>query len=634
MSDPLHTALAAAVRHRGLLSQDKTDRLIGYLAERGLTTHNQIKSWLAGTSGLAADLVRGLKACLGVDVHVGAGKLGAWQPMVVLTESTTGGSLLATDGERWSVIKTLGAGRGNEFRQRFAREIEIMRGLDHPNMVQYFDHGELGEQQLYLVIEFVDLPSLADLAGDGLEPRLALTIIRGIASVVDAMDRHGLVHRDIKPQNILADASGAALLGDFGAARSTSSDRTDLTTPGSILGSMQYISPEQSQGDSNLDVRSDIFSLGCVLHFACTGREPYQGRIPDIIKARHEGLVPSVRALRPELPAAIDEILKRAMARQPDDRFRSAGEMCRALDEALVPLGGALVPQVAIDDDDAIAEQTRSVARSVTASFARAPTAPTEAVPPQPATVTSASGDLTAAATGDWLCLERVDGPGQVMLWARERIHAGKLCEQPIDFCVRNYPVEECLRDCAKVSRRHLELRYDSASKAAVMSDLGSANGTQLGSSRLMPNAPVPLGPGIDYRLVLAGVVALTIQAHARRGEVVTDLPGSGLSAAGASLGLSQALALDSITIRRPDNTPDRAAALVLRRLSIGGADADLPLVGAAPGGLVDIARFGDRWLVRQTAVDSAWSALVVGDEIPIGGQRYRVNQGSYQHFS
>ena len=232
--------------------------------------------------------------------------------------------------------------------ERFLREIHMAARLTHPHILPLHDSGE-AEGLLYYVMPYIEGESLRDHLQR--EHRLgldqALELGREVADALDYAHQHGVVHRDIKPENILI-ANGQAVVADFGIARAVSSGAELLTDAGMAVGTPMYMSPEQVEGDPDLDGRSDIYSLGCVLFEALTGVPPFQGRSPQAILLRRlTESPPTLRTLNPSIPAAVEAAVARALAREPADRFATAAGLSSALTDAArrgdVPAGPALV---------------------------------------------------------------------------------------------------------------------------------------------------------------------------------------------------------------------------------------------------------------------------------------------------
>jgi serine/threonine protein kinase len=217
--------------------------------------------------------------------------------------------------------------------ERFQREIELAARLAHPHILPLFDSGEAAER-LWYTMPYVEGESLRSrLRREGKLPlEDAVQIGREVAEALNYAHRHGVVHRDIKPENILLE-DGHAILADFGLARAMSAaSEEQLTTTGSLIGTAAYMSPEQASGDTELDGRRDIYSLGCVIFEMLTGEPPFAGPNPlAIVVRRWTEPPPRLRSLRTEVPQAIDEAVHCALAREPAERFATAGQFAQAL---------------------------------------------------------------------------------------------------------------------------------------------------------------------------------------------------------------------------------------------------------------------------------------------------------------
>ncbi len=234
--------------------------------------------------------------------------------------------------------------------ERFRREIQLAASLLHPHVVPLLSAGE-ADGLPYYTMPFVDGESLrARLARDGRLPVAdAIRLARETAEALDYAHRRGIVHRDIKPENILLH-DGHALVTDFGIARalSRSTGSSALTGMGVALGTPAYMSPEQGSGDQELDGRADVYALGCVLFEMLTGAPPFTGLSARAIIVRHfTDPVPRVSALRADVPAAVEKAITRALAKNPRDRFQTAGELARALDDRVADRVGSPTISVA-----------------------------------------------------------------------------------------------------------------------------------------------------------------------------------------------------------------------------------------------------------------------------------------------
>jgi serine/threonine protein kinase len=218
--------------------------------------------------------------------------------------------------------------------ERFLREIRITARLQHPNILGLFDSGAEGGF-CYYVMPFVEGETLRE----RLERQGQFPIPEAIAVAVDVCGAlayahsRGVIHRDIKPENVLFSA-GNAMLADFGLARAISEGQRSITVAGMSLGTPPYMSPEQAQGLEQIDHRSDLYALGCVLFEMVAGRPPFTGpSVGRVIQQHVQSPPPSLRSLRPETPAALDAAVQRALAKNPADRFQSAEEAMAALGE-------------------------------------------------------------------------------------------------------------------------------------------------------------------------------------------------------------------------------------------------------------------------------------------------------------
>jgi YVTN family beta-propeller protein len=224
------------------------------------------------------------------------------------------------------------------FRERFLRESRIAASLDHPHIVPIFNAGD-DDGVLFLAMRYVDGTDLAKLVADegALEPQRAIAILEQVAEALDAAHEKGLVHRDVKPSNVLiASAAGKehAYLADFGLTKRTAS-LSGVTAPGDVVGTLDYVAPEQITGNE-VDARSDSYSLGCVLYECLTGTAPFP-RATDValLWAHVHEEPPRASELRPELPKTIDGVLTRALAKDPGRRYKTCGELVSASRSAL-----------------------------------------------------------------------------------------------------------------------------------------------------------------------------------------------------------------------------------------------------------------------------------------------------------
>jgi serine/threonine-protein kinase len=229
--------------------------------------------------------------------------------------------------------------RDPDFSSRFRQEAQAAASLTHPNVVTVFDYGE-DPSGPYIVMELIDGEDLATIIrrSGALPPRQATRIAAAVARALAAAHARGLVHRDVKPGNVLIGRDGQVKVVDFGIARAVS--EAQVTLPGTTLGSVHYFSPEQARGEPATE-SSDIYSLGIVLYELLTGARPWEGDSAAAVGlARLSGPAPDPMAVRPSVPPDLAAITRKALAPEPRDRFASAAAMADALDAALTT-GGA-----------------------------------------------------------------------------------------------------------------------------------------------------------------------------------------------------------------------------------------------------------------------------------------------------
>jgi eukaryotic-like serine/threonine-protein kinase len=216
--------------------------------------------------------------------------------------------------------------------ERFERESRAAAQLNHPNAVRIYDTGR-DDDLVYLVMEHVDGPSLRELLKERgpLEPVAVAALGEQVAAALGEAHAHGLVHRDVKPANILLASDGTVKVTDFGIAKALSGSEATLTTPGTVVGTAAYVAPEQLQ-DTGVDARADIYALGVVLYECLTGRPAFSGDTPTATAAMrlsHELLPP--RQIRADVPRALDEVITRATRRDRDSRYADGSSMAAAL---------------------------------------------------------------------------------------------------------------------------------------------------------------------------------------------------------------------------------------------------------------------------------------------------------------
>lgn len=238
-----------------------------------------------------------------------------------------------------------------EFIRRFRREAQSAASMSHPNIVNIFDVGE-ENNEYYIVMEYVEGQTLKQYIHDhgSLTPEETVRILRQVSSAVSHAHDNHIVHRDIKPQNILISPNGTAKVTDFGISRAIS-DAT-ITHTNSVLGSVHYLSPEQAKG-GYVTYQSDLYSLGVVAYEMLTGKVPFTADTPVSIALKHlQDPFPSVRDIKPEVPQSLDNVILRATSKEPENRYTNGHAMLADIETVLSPGRVNEVPFVAEDPDE------------------------------------------------------------------------------------------------------------------------------------------------------------------------------------------------------------------------------------------------------------------------------------------
>lgn len=273
------------------------------------------------------------------------------------------------------------------FRQRFVSESERLASVDHPNIIPVYEAGE-DDAHLFIAMRYVDTTDLKRLIGEhgGLDPERALSIVSQVAGALDAAHARGLVHRDVKPANILVaigaghDSDDHAYLSDFGLTKRTE-ETSGLTRTGYFMGTIDYVAPEQISG-KGIDGRTDQYALGCVLFESLCGRAPYPRDTDGAVLLAHlSAPPPSLTSLRPDLPAEVDQVIGTAMSKEKEDRYPYCVAFARAARGAMFG-PRAVTPPAGIDSGEA------QIATAIAVTNVASPpetTIPAEAPAPLPA---------------------------------------------------------------------------------------------------------------------------------------------------------------------------------------------------------------------------------------------------------
>jgi class 3 adenylate cyclase/tRNA A-37 threonylcarbamoyl transferase component Bud32 len=296
----------------------------------------EMRQALAENARIAAGAA---KAALGITLSIMTGDLGekllSVQGYRLVTKLARGGSSVVYLAERESdkqqvVLKILDATAGLDevLLQRFVQEFDIISSIDHPNVVKIYDRG-FSDRHAYIAMEYFPDGSLVDVIARGLTGRQALSLLAQAASALREVHSRGVIHRDIKPGNLMARADGSIVLADFGIAKRLDDPR-NRTKHGELYGTPYYVSPEQIEGNP-ATAQSDIYSLGIIFHEMLTGQRPFEAESVSGLIALH------VSAPRPRLPEALAEyqtILDRMIAVDPRSRYRNAEELIEGIDQA------------------------------------------------------------------------------------------------------------------------------------------------------------------------------------------------------------------------------------------------------------------------------------------------------------
>ncbi len=399
------------------------------------------------------------------------------------------------------------------FKERFLREARAVARLDHPNIVQIYLFGE-EENITYIVMQYVDGGTLKDkLKQSGaLSSAEALRYVIQAAEGLGAAHEHGIIHRDVKPANMLLRKDGHLLLSDFGIVKILEGT-TNLTRVGTGIGTPQYMSPEQGTGQS-VDASSDIYSLGIVLFHCLTGRVPFNADSPLAITVKHLNDPLPVAFLRhASVPPQIEQVILKMTAKMPAERYQTTaelvGELARAAASANIQLPWAMSGPLAINPD-----QSQFAVQSPNASIGRNPQPQSRIFPSANQSMVTVScfrcqaqnpsDRLFCTSCGYELAdrkaaADRVMGPNGRPILARFKLQNGQMAGREFRFhqdmtTIGRTNGNDLIISGRTVSRQHARLWFSNG--YWYLADMQSANGTFVNNARLQPNQPVALNDG------------------------------------------------------------------------------------------------------------------------------------------
>ncbi|MGC1213877.1 MAG: Stk1 family PASTA domain-containing Ser/Thr kinase, partial [Micromonospora sp.] len=287
--------------------------------------------------------------------------------------------------------------RDATFQMRFRREAQNAASLNHPAIVAVYDTGEetapTGETLPFIVMEFVNGRTLKEVLGaEGrLQPRRALEICADMCAALEFSHRHGIIHRDIKPGNVMLTQTGQVKVMDFGIARALASGATTMTQTSAVIGTAQYLSPEQARGEA-VDARSDVYAAGCVLFELLCGHPPFVGDSPVSVAYQHvREAPPTPSSINPDVNPAVDAIVLKALSKNPLNRYQSAGEMRADLLRAAAGRPVMATPVLPVDE-------TAPMAPAAAAAGYQ-----TQVMGPQTRAVPAAVGDPRKRKSSGWV---------------------------------------------------------------------------------------------------------------------------------------------------------------------------------------------------------------------------------------
>jgi serine/threonine-protein kinase len=420
--------------------------------------------------------------------------------------------------------------RASGFRERFIREAGYARSLHHPNVIEVYDAGEQ-DGVLYIAMQYVEGQDLkAVLSREGrLDARRAVGILGQVASALDAAHSTGLMHRDIKPGNVMIAAGQPehCYLTDFGLSKNPSADSISLTAQGEFVGTIDYTAPELVLG-KGADSRLDVYSLGCLFYECLTGQPPFpKERDVEVLYAHIQDPPPRVSAARPDLPPALDDVIVKAMAKKPEDRFPT----CSAFIDAARTIVGEPAPAPGPPPPPPVGVPVPPAAAGGPPPPPPPPGPPPLAEPPPPPGAVAGPRDVTPAAHRVAAPDASTDAPPPhdspvraIALRVTEGPAAGSVLSVSDDELLigRQAPGPGKLGNDIEISRRHARVMRESNGQFLI-EDLGSTNGTYVNGERIL-GAQV-LKPGDNVEL---GDTKLTVEALGPPSDEVISPAGGG----------------------------------------------------------------------------------------------------------
>jgi len=360
---------AQAAIKAGFLDKSKAQELLQAqkVAEDASGTQIAFHQVAVNKKALTPDQIRGIEAALGIGAQPKVKQFGPYLVQKKIGEGGMGAVYLATDTRAGSpvALKVLSSAlaKDSQYLQRFQREASMASALEHPNVVRCYGTG-LEQNIHYMALEYVDGGDAMDLLEQGPVPEAeALEIAIQVADALGAAHERGIIHRDIKPHNILMTKDGMAKLADLGLARAE--EDHSVTQTGIAIGTPHYMSPEQAQGEKGIDIRADLYALGATLYHMVCGKPPFSGATAVAVLAQHlDKQIPSPKQAVPELSDGVCHVIAKCMAKAPRDRYQAPGELLediRLVQRGEAPASEALAAGLSTVQQEAIRRAAATV---------------------------------------------------------------------------------------------------------------------------------------------------------------------------------------------------------------------------------------------------------------------------------